>query len=131
MRAYPTYEQRQLAAKLHVLLGVPVDLIGEKCATHPLARSRVYDLRYYTPKTRWGPFSPDGSMEIDWENLEATSILIAYNYRIFRKRTNGAISEMWNKPFAGIAPNAWAIVKEPELPMEDPYGVYGTWMRVS
>ncbi|KAI9685746.1 MAG: hypothetical protein M1822_004306 [Bathelium mastoideum] len=130
MRPYETEEQRQNAAKLHVLYGVPVDLVGVKEATHPFARSRIYDLRYYTDKTRWGPFSRDGNMDIDWEDLEAVLILIAYNFRIFRKRTNGAVAEMWDEPFAGIAPDAWPIVKEPELPLEDPYGCHGTWMRV-
>ncbi|KAL9078017.1 MAG: hypothetical protein Q9157_003048 [Trypethelium eluteriae] len=130
MKPYSTDRECQSAARLHVLYGVPLDLAGKKHATHPFARSRVYDLRYYTEKTRWGPFTPDGTMNIDWENLEATLILLGYNFHVFRERTNGAISDMWNRPFAGIALDAWPIVKEPDPPVEDPYGCHGTWMRV-
>lgn len=131
MNPYSTEEERQNAAKLHLFYGVPIDLAGKRYATHPFARSRVYDLRYYTAKTQWGPFSRDGKMDIDWENLEAVLVVLGYNFRVFRDRTNGAIPEVWNRPFAGIAQDAWPIIKEPELPMDDPYGCRGTWMRVS
>ena len=131
MKSYTTDDKRQASAKLHLLYGVSLDLAGTEHATHPFARSRVYDLRNYTEKTCWGPFSRDGKMNIDWECLEVVFVILAYNFRIFRRRTNGAVSEMWNKPFAGVAPDAWPIIHQPKLPMEDPYGCYGTWMRVS
>ncbi|KAI9696156.1 MAG: hypothetical protein M1820_008297 [Bogoriella megaspora] len=131
MIRYDTPEERQNAAMLHVMYGVPVDPRGRsQQATNPYARSRVYDLRFYGHKSRWGPFRPDDSMEVDWENLESVIIVLGYNFSVFRERTGGAIPDLWDTPFSGLAPDAFPIVKEPKFPLEDPYGAYGTWMRV-
>jgi hypothetical protein len=97
---------------------------------------------------------------VDWEKVESIMIVLDYNLQLFSDRMSGRFGPFWVVPFAGIAegsfvspssaddsssssssfPNAEesstsppALPVEPEIPLEaqDPYGVTGTWMRVS
>ncbi|SMR61509.1 unnamed protein product [Zymoseptoria tritici ST99CH_3D1] len=125
---------------------------------HPFARSKVYDLREYTPQTLWGPFRADGSGRVDWEKVEAIMIVLGYNLNKFAGRSEGRFQVAWNQPFDGatagsfrsppkVKPrddeDAWETdesEEEPELKRvrelalgldaQDPFGVSGSWMRV-
>lgn len=59
----PTDEQL-MSAKLHCLYGDMVLNYGRtrSSRTYPFACSKVYDLREYTSRTRWGPVSPFASL---------------------------------------------------------------------
>lgn len=52
-------EERLMSAKLHCLYGDMVLNYGRtrSSRTYPFACSKVYDLREYTSRTRWGPVS--------------------------------------------------------------------------
>ena len=87
---------RQLSAKLHVLHGAPIEaashislLPRSAKLVHPYARSLVYDLRRYTPKSLWGPFQDDGSLRVDWEKVEAIMIVLDHNHRITVRGKSG------------------------------------------
>lgn len=127
-----------------------------KCI-NPYARSRVYDLRRYTEQTFWGPFVDDASEHVDWEMLESIMVVLGYNLGMFSERTRGLFGPVWDKPFEGAVPGSFvpppkdepfcskhtrhdsglaetpALSKEPSLPLDarDPYGITGTWRRVS
>ncbi|KAK8051203.1 hypothetical protein PG993_002588 [Apiospora rasikravindrae] len=121
----PPKKEHQMSAKLHCLYGVPM-LYAQRSPHEtrqgkmsPFACSKVYDIRQYTPLTRWGPFMDDGSVSVDWEKVEA--IL-----------TSG-------KPLllvSGLAVISPLPLDEEEvvdlnpLDLQDPYGVTGTWLRV-
>lgn len=55
-KQFPT-EDRLMSAKLHCLFGDMVLTYGRtrSSRTYPFACSKVYDIREYTHKTRWGP----------------------------------------------------------------------------
>lgn len=57
-RQLPTDEQL-MSAKLHCLYGNMMLNYGRTRSSraYPFACSKVYDLREYTPRTRWGPVS--------------------------------------------------------------------------
>lgn len=154
-QAGSTEEEQQCSAKLHVLYGVPIDPCRTRSrATHPYARSRVYDLRRYTEKNQWGPFTDDGEMRVDWERLESVMIVLGYNLRLFSERTNGRFDPLIDRPWLGVTPNSFTSTPvrknedninetKHDSPMEtdidgsqllleaqDPYGITGTWMRV-
>ena len=112
---------------------------------HPFARAQVYDLRNYTDNTMWGPFRDDGSQRVDWEKMEAIMVVLAYNLKIFRRGgRNQALNPRWDTAFAGASPDSFvnrfdlparqaskpSTVKELP-PVDEPYGITGTWMRVS
>ena len=88
----PPTEERQMSAKLHCLYGAPVLNFSRlrSSRTHPFAISKVYDIREYTTRTRWGPFMDEGpgpvgsevnedgrqglpGDKVDWEKVEAIS----------------------------------------------------------
>lgn len=124
---------------------------------NPYARSRVYDLRRYTAQTFWGPFVDDASEHVDWEMLESIMVVLGYNLGMFSERTRGLFGPVWDKPFEGAVPGSFvpppkdepfcskhtrhdsglaeapALIKEPSLSLDarDPYGITGTWRRVS
>ncbi|KAF3913673.1 hypothetical protein AA313_de0200357 [Arthrobotrys entomopaga] len=131
--------ERQLAAKLHCYYGVPVDPRGKKAKpTHPWARSRVYDLRNYDANTLWGPFRADGSGRVDWEKMEAIMIVLAYNMNVLVEEADISFAAIWAVKFRGAMPYSGPHIKhslldQVPLPLEtqDPYGVTGTWLRVS
>ena len=144
--------RRQLSAKLHCLYGVSIDTVrrnkpassryglrSDTIAIHPYARSLVYDLRQHTEATIWGPFLDDGTLDVDWEKLEAIMIILDYNMKRSTEERAflGDTMPVQDKPFTGVTPNSFvspspSLPMEPALPLEaqDPYNVTGTWMRV-
>lgn len=133
----------QLSAKLHCHWGVPIQKTRSGLETaHTYARSLVYDLREYSDDTLWGPFLADGTGNADWEKLEALMLVLDYNLTAFSERTDGAFRHIWDRPWAGATPNSFMPLACPmghapskglALPLDaqDPYGVTGTWRRVS
>jgi len=109
---------------------------------YALACSKVYDLREYTPGTRWGPFLEQDDLtegpKVDWEKIEAILIVLGTNIR--HKGLEGwpIFQNFWGKPFAGVWPGSyipWWKGKDKEedrreLERTDPYGVSGSWLRV-
>lgn len=143
---------RQLSAKMHCLYGVPIThvrknalanstytLRSNSLAVHPYARSRVYDLRQHTDGSFWGPFTDDGSQEVDWEKIEGTMIILHHNMRLFASTHRECSDQIpaWDQPFAGANPKSYVseqtnLPMEPSVPLEasDPYNVTGTWIRI-
>ena len=144
--------RQQICAKLHCLYGVPIDYITKDLISnsrynlryksfliHPYVRSRVYDLRQHTDGSLWGPFTDDGSLEVDWEKLESVMLILNHNMKRYSSRYSEPSDEVpaWDRPFAGASPYSYTsrpfdMPNEPLTPLEtqDPYGVSGTWMRV-
>ncbi|KAH8695803.1 hypothetical protein GQ44DRAFT_634574 [Phaeosphaeriaceae sp. PMI808] len=134
-------EDRQLSAKLHCLFGIPLSNTGRRVlSTHPYARSRIYDLRNYSDKTKWGPFRDDGSMRVDWEMVESLVIILGYNSGLCCRRFQPKFSPPWSMPFEGIIRSRAKILSEcstellyePDIPLQlkDPYNVSGVWSRI-
>jgi hypothetical protein len=101
--------------------------------TYPYACSRVYDMRQHTQLTKWGPFRNDTTDRVDWEKVEAISIVLGKNIRGLWGSA-GLFDDIWDTPFFGSFPGSFVPVKEPEmgdLDREDPYGIAGSWYRVS
>ena len=144
--------RQQICAKLHCLYGVPIDYITKDLISnsrynlrykslliHPYVRSRVYDLRQHTDGSLWGPFTDDGSLDVDWEKLECLMLILNHNMKRYSSRYSEPGDDVpgWDQPFAGASPYSYKskpydIPNEPLTPSEsqDPYGVTGTWMRV-
>lgn len=136
-----TEEDRQLSAKLHCLFGIPSNSAGRRVlSTHPYARSRVYDLRNYTDKTKWGPFLDDGSMRADWEMIESLMIVLGYNSGLCCRRFMHRFRPPWFEPLEGVFPERskimpqypTALLSQPDIPLhlKDPYNISGVWSRV-
>ncbi|KAI1821527.1 hypothetical protein F4861DRAFT_518447 [Xylaria intraflava] len=134
----PPKPEHQKSAHLHCLYGIP-QLYAYPSGTNsmlPFACSKVYDLRQYTQKTKWGPFVDDDSMRVDWEKVEAIMIITAANLDLLDLSTK-QICENWSVAFSGPWPNSWkspqdfSPPREPDpLELLDPYGVTGVWLRV-
>lgn len=73
---------------------------------HPLARSKVYDMREHTPGTVWGPFLDRGAaggasgddgegLLVDWEKVEAILVLLARKVRWRRFNRFPMIGNVW------------------------------------
>ncbi|USP79455.1 uncharacterized protein yc1106_06729 [Curvularia clavata] len=141
-------EGRQISAKLLSFFGFPPSNVGKKgLPTHSYARSRVYDLRNYTDKNKWGPFRNDGSMRVDWEMIESIMVVIGYN-SLFGVTTLPQalpyrLQPPWFQPLDGLIPDIKdplengqrdyiALLQQPDLPldMKDPYRVQGIWSRI-
>lgn len=78
-------------------------------------------------------------------------IVLGFNLQQFSERCTPSLPPMWSAPFEGVAPNSYtplpsvvlpfqrhtqefsSLIPQPEPPLEamDPYGVTGTWRRVS
>lgn len=152
----PPRPEHQQSAHLHCLYGVP-RLYAQPASQHrtraskmsPFACSKVYDLRQYTQRTRWGPFMDDGSgddgsgsgLRVDWEKVEAIMIVLGANLRQLGLNKFPICRNAWDVPFSGVWPHSYrplssasASSRAPEKPLaldlEDPYGVAGTWLRV-
>lgn len=93
----------------------------------------MYDLRQYTTKTRWGPFRNDDTDRVDWEKVEAIWIVISKN--VMSQWPQAEIfDEIFDTPFFGSFPRSFAFTASPELTdldAQDPYGITGSWYRVS
>lgn len=51
-----------------------------KCAIeHKVARAFVYDMRNYTRKTWWGPYTP--TKNISWQHVDAISQIVLHNLK--------------------------------------------------
>lgn len=149
----PPTEERQMSAKLHCLYGAPVLSFSRlrSSRTHPFAISKVYDIREYTTRTRWGPFMDEGpgpvgseinedgqqglpGDRVDWEKVEAIMIVLWHNMKTKGLDRLPVFNQFWGRPFAGCWPNSY--VPEPgnrditDLELRDPYDVTGTWLRV-
>ncbi|RDA86120.1 hypothetical protein CP532_1147 [Ophiocordyceps camponoti-leonardi (nom. inval.)] len=133
----PPQRHHQLSAKLHCLYGRPILNIGRlrSTRTYPFAVSKVYDLRHFTARTRWGPFLDDGSDGVDWEKVEAILIVLGYNLSL--RRVMKLFADVWDSPFSGTWPRSYIPSPVPgpgpsltPLEASDPYGVTGTWYRV-
>lgn len=101
--------------------------------TYPYACSRVYDMRQHTLLTKWGPFRNDRSGRVDWEKVEAISIVLGKNVKGLWGSA-GVFDDIWDTPFFGSFPKSFVPIKEAkreELDEQDPYGVAGSWYRVS
>ncbi|KAI0457784.1 hypothetical protein F5B21DRAFT_72505 [Xylaria acuta] len=140
----PPKPEHQKSAHLHCLYGVP-RLFAYPSARrqtrhnlmHPFACSKVYDLRQYTEKNKWGPFRDDGSMSVDWEKVEAIMIVLGANMSNLGVSRIHMCETFCSVPFAGTWPNSWKSPHIPSTPREpdpmehlDPYGVTGVWLRV-
>lgn len=131
----PADRVQQLSAKLHCLFGDPVLTRGRTRSghTHPWACSRVFDLRRYSDRARWGPYLADFAGPVDWENLEAVLIDVGFNVKR-RHVPDWGLGPCWGNPFAGSWPRSFipsAGIEPSPLDLQDPYGVSGTWLRVA
>ena len=132
---HPPREEHQMSAKMHCLYGSPILQAGRTRSTrsYPYACSRVYDLRQYTPRTKWGPFRDDDTGRVDWEKLEAIGIVLGKNIKTQWPRAD-IFDDIWETPFFGSFPRSFVPSREAELgdlDAQDPYGVTGSWYRVS
>lgn len=68
---HPPNELEQQSAKLHCLYGKPMLNYGRTRSSrmYPFACSKVYDIREYTNRTKWGPFMDDDTDRVDWEKM--------------------------------------------------------------
>lgn len=149
----PPDKRRQMSAKLHCLYGVPILSYGRTrgSKTYPFACSKVYDIREYTTRTRWGPFMDEGpgpigsegnrdgqdgvpEDRVDWEKVEAIMIVLWFNMTSKGLDQLPVFQQFWGVPFAGCWPNSYiplpANRRVTDLELEDPYDVTGTWVRV-
>ncbi|KAI0972640.1 hypothetical protein F4678DRAFT_428859 [Xylaria arbuscula] len=138
----PPKPEHQKSAHLHCLYGVPLLFAypspGRRTrhnSMHPFACSKVYDLRQYTEKTKWGPFMDDDTMRVDWEKVEAIMIVLGANMNHLGISGIHMCENFCNVPFAGTWPNSWK--SSHSSPQEvgakeslDPYGITGVWLRV-
>lgn len=75
----------------------------------------------------------DGSFNVDWEKVEAILIVLGHNIGPRRVVTR-LFGEIWDSPFSGSYHNSFMAPPPRDitsLEARDPYGVTGTWYRVS
>ncbi|KAI0386036.1 hypothetical protein F5Y04DRAFT_162127 [Hypomontagnella monticulosa] len=136
-------ENHQKSAHLHCLYGAPMLYAQPESPKtrhnkmSPYACSKVYDLRQYSQKSRWGPFmsgddndSDDGVDRVDWEKVEAILIVIGANLRKLGFMKFPICKNFWDEPFAGTWPMSYKPRELEPLEQQDPYGITGTWLRV-
>ncbi|ORY65473.1 uncharacterized protein BCR38DRAFT_432883 [Pseudomassariella vexata] len=137
----PPKDEHQKSAKLHCLYGVP--LLYAQRGSHetrsgkmsPFACSRVYDIRQYNERTKWGPFMDDDTDRVDWERVEAIMLVLGANLKRLGLSESPICKSFLDTPFAGVWPQSYTahpINREESDPLDlqDPYGVTGTWLRV-
>ncbi|KAI1498717.1 hypothetical protein F5X99DRAFT_392444 [Biscogniauxia marginata] len=139
----PPRREHQMSAHLHCLYGAPVLSASpgayrqtRRGDMRPFACSKVYDLRQYTEKTKWGPFMDDDTGRVDWEKAEAIMIVLGANLKLLGLGEYPLCKGFCQIPFAGTWPESYhplpmerESVPKP-LELQDPYGVTGTWLRV-
>lgn len=137
----PPRKEHQMSAKLHCLYGIPLlhshrgPHVTRQGKMSPFACSKVYDLRQFTDKTKWGPFMDDDSDRTDWEKVEAIMIVLGANLKRLGLNAFPICKNFWDTPFAGVWPGSYMALpilerEEQENELEDPYGITGTWLRV-
>ncbi|KAI3331333.1 hypothetical protein F4824DRAFT_475427 [Ustulina deusta] len=140
----PPKPEHQKSAHLHCLYGVPLLFAYPSTRRqtrhnlmHPFACSKVYDLRQYTEKNKWGPFLDDGTMRVDWEKVEAIMIVLGGNISNLGISPIPMCETFCTVPFAGTWPNSWTPSRAVSSPSEleaqdrlDPYGINGVWLRI-
>ncbi|GAW14375.1 hypothetical protein ANO14919_037770 [Xylariales sp. No.14919] len=140
----PPKLEHQKSAHLHCLYGVPLlhaypsaRRQTRQNSMYPFASSKVYDLRQYTERNKWGPFMDDGSMRIDWEKVEAIMIVLGANMSTLGIPRIKMCETYCSIPFAGTWSNSWKSPHPPSPPRGldsleylDPYGITGVWLRV-
>jgi hypothetical protein len=116
-------ETSQAVAHLHCLYGTVRDELvptvrGEN-VTRPyeVARSYIYDMRTYTPFTKWGPFLPDGSMLVDWEKVESIMMVTALNY--VSNGIDAPNSGIWGTPFDGVTRGSYVSQDDRAYPFSE------------
>jgi hypothetical protein len=138
---------QQLSAKLHCFKGMnsghdAVSLYWNIAV--PYARSKVYDLRNYTAKTRWGPFRRDGSLYVDWVMVEAIMLVISWNSMLLTTAPElvwqsnlfntpwyrGDFHHSHNANMDGSLASDYPENRDFALDRLDPYGVTGRYRRV-
>ncbi|KAI1640035.1 hypothetical protein F4809DRAFT_592263 [Biscogniauxia mediterranea] len=142
-REIPSTPEHQMSAHLHCLYGAPVltlspntDRQTRRSNMRPFACSKVYDLRQYTDKTKWGPFRDDDTDRVDWEKAEAIMIVLSANLKSLGLGDYPLCKGFCGIPFAGTWSQSYhplPMESEPmpkPLDLEDPYGVTGMWLRV-
>ena len=139
----PPKPEHQKSAHLHCLYAVPL-LFAYPSARrrtrhnlmHPFACSKVYDLRQYTEQSKWGPFMNDGSMNVDWEKVEAILLVLGDNMYNLGISALPIAKTFCAVPFAGTWSHSWrnhCLAPPRELESQehlDPYGITGVWLRV-
>ncbi|KAF5004515.1 hypothetical protein FDECE_8999 [Fusarium decemcellulare] len=125
---------QQQSAHLHCLYGSAIQNVGRlrSMRTYPFACSKVYDLREYTQRTKWGPFLNDGSTRVDWEKVEAILVVLGNNIGE-RNLISRIFGEIWKTPFCGSWPDSFMAPPPRDitsLDARDPYGVAGTWHQI-
>jgi hypothetical protein len=109
---------------------------------YSLACSKVYDMREYNLRSKWGPFMEgvDGELLVDWEKVEAILLVLGTNIRSKGLERFPIFWHLWGRPFAGVWGGSyvpWSRDKEQskekerrELDLKDPYGINGSWLRI-
>lgn len=97
------------------------------------AAFKTYNLSEYTRFNSWGPFRDDLGGEVDWTRVEASMVVLANNTKTQLWDGMGCMTRL--PPFSGSYPNSFYC---PQLRRQslfdadhDPYGITGTWIRVS
>lgn len=96
------------------------------------AAPMVYQLLNYTWYGNWGPFEDDEKGKVDWTRVEASMVLLGHN------TADGPYElgyMMKAPPFSGSYPYSFSCPHQRRDPRAvdetDPYGITGTWIRVS
>ncbi|PSS02093.1 hypothetical protein BD289DRAFT_471181 [Coniella lustricola] len=145
-------EAKQISAKLHCLHGAMIRPCSRSyrnkiCAA---ALERVYDMRRFTRRNRWGPFLDEGpgpigirgnesgqlgppEDHVDWEMMEAIMVAIWINMKFRKLDREPFVKEIWGVPFSGCWPNSYIPAapgkRARDHDLRDPYGVAGVWLR--
>lgn len=124
-------------ARLHCLYGrVNTSTV---CADYPIRRAhawaecKVYNLFECTADGNWGPFRDHEGGEVDWNRVEAAMMVLANNVAGRKWDKSGCMTRA--PPFSGSYPHSFScpdLRRDPGIDVDtDPYGITGTWTRVS
>ncbi|KAK8079755.1 f-box-like domain-containing protein [Apiospora hydei] len=143
----PPKKEHQMSAKLHCLYGVP--LLYAQRSQHetrqgkmsPFACSKVYDIRQYTPLTRWGPFygrrlrsgrlgESRGYSVGTWSQPEEPGLeFVPHLPELLGHPFRWGLAWQLSSSATGRRGRGGGVEQNP-LELQDPYGVTGTWLRV-